>query len=120
MIRRGPLTLAQAKRDAELFFTSAAAKAKEDRIHFVNDTLRSFLSTPTYDKKVGREYEAYLAFFVTRPQGKFPDIGGMPCGRDRISIQPFQFIRPRANHLANAIGNFPFRAQLVFIFGMGD
>ncbi|GAA0146207.1 hypothetical protein LIER_06216 [Lithospermum erythrorhizon] len=45
--------LAQAKRDDEVALTSTAAKADTARIQFANSTLRSFLSSPAYEKKVG-------------------------------------------------------------------
>ncbi|GAA0168193.1 hypothetical protein LIER_22963 [Lithospermum erythrorhizon] len=66
--------LDQAKRHAEITLASAATKVEAARIQFANDTLRSFLSSPAYDTKVGSECAAYLASLVTSTQGKFPDL----------------------------------------------
>ncbi|GAA0164304.1 hypothetical protein LIER_19972 [Lithospermum erythrorhizon] len=66
--------LAQVKRDAEAALVSAATKADADRINFANSTLRSFIYSPAYEKKVGRECAAYLHSLVFSTRGRFPDL----------------------------------------------
>ncbi|GAA0170331.1 hypothetical protein LIER_24619 [Lithospermum erythrorhizon] len=66
--------LAQAKRDAEMALASAAAQVETARFIFVNSTLRSFLSSPAYNKKVGCECATYIHSLVTSTQGRFPDL----------------------------------------------
>ncbi|GAA0138950.1 hypothetical protein LIER_00596 [Lithospermum erythrorhizon] len=66
--------LTQVKKDAEIALASTVAKAETTRINFVNSTLRSFLSSRAYDKKVGSECEAYLHPLVSSTQGRFPDL----------------------------------------------
>ncbi|GAA0164998.1 hypothetical protein LIER_20508 [Lithospermum erythrorhizon] len=49
--------LAQTKSDVEMALASTAAKAEMDRIQFANSTMRSFLSSPAYEKKMGANVE---------------------------------------------------------------
>ncbi|GAA0169410.1 hypothetical protein LIER_40753 [Lithospermum erythrorhizon] len=63
--------VSQVKREADLALASTADEAESARIHFVNSTLRSFLSSPTYEKRVGNEFPAYFHSIVASTQGIF-------------------------------------------------
>ncbi|GAA0169009.1 hypothetical protein LIER_23581 [Lithospermum erythrorhizon] len=66
--------IAQIKRDANLGLASAAAKAEFDRINFANSTLRSFLSSLAYEKKMGSECAAYYHSVMASTSRRFPDL----------------------------------------------
>ncbi|GAA0151668.1 hypothetical protein LIER_10343 [Lithospermum erythrorhizon] len=69
--------VAQVKRNVDRALASAAVEAKSARIHFMNSTLLSFLSSPAYEKKVASECTAYLHSLVASTQGRFPDLAAL-------------------------------------------
>ncbi|GAA0170793.1 hypothetical protein LIER_24977 [Lithospermum erythrorhizon] len=71
--RHGPLR-GSILRDAETALVSAATKADVDRINFVTSTLRSFLSSPAYKKKMGSECATYFHSLVASTSERFPDL----------------------------------------------
>ncbi|GAA0143824.1 hypothetical protein LIER_04418 [Lithospermum erythrorhizon] len=66
--------LAQTQRDAEMALASAAAKAETDRIQFMNNTLRSFISSLAYEKKMGSECATYVHSLVASTSERFPNL----------------------------------------------
>ncbi|GAA0174433.1 hypothetical protein LIER_27823 [Lithospermum erythrorhizon] len=62
----------QKRAEAALLF--AAAKAETDRIHFANSTVRSFISSPAHEKKMGSECAASLYSLVSSTSRRFPDL----------------------------------------------
>ncbi|GAA0139702.1 hypothetical protein LIER_35123 [Lithospermum erythrorhizon] len=66
--------LEQTIRDAEMALASAAAMAETARIQFANSTLRSFISSPAYEKKMGSECETYFHSLVASTSERFPDL----------------------------------------------
>ncbi|GAA0185250.1 hypothetical protein LIER_32538 [Lithospermum erythrorhizon] len=53
------------QKDKETTLTYAAVAADKVRVQFAKETLRSFLNSPNYEAKVGRECVAYFANIVT-------------------------------------------------------
>ncbi|GAA0170444.1 hypothetical protein LIER_40966 [Lithospermum erythrorhizon] len=69
--------IAQIKRDADLALASAVAKAESARINSANSTLRSFISSPAYEKKVGSECATYFHSVMASTIGRFPELAAL-------------------------------------------
>ncbi|GAA0154317.1 hypothetical protein LIER_12334 [Lithospermum erythrorhizon] len=73
-IRKEKATFVEAKKEKETTLASTAFEAKVARIESSKNTLQDFLNNPSYEVKVGRECDAYLANLATHCKDKLPGL----------------------------------------------